>query len=88
MTYYDYMLATKWPGQSNAKKTLVIAPGFSGLKKGDLVKFPGSEGWETVLSSCTMSGHDDMLDMFRAAFGDAVRVTFSAAVKAVEFKDE
>lgn len=80
MKYFDYMLAT-----NGTKKTLVVAPGFTRLKTGDLVRYPGSDGWETVMSSCTMSGDDDMLDMFKAAFGEAIRVDAKAKVSAVDF---
>lgn len=83
MKYFDYMIAT-----DGINKTLVIAPGFTGLKTGDLVKYPGSDGWETVMYSCTMSGADDMLDVFTAAFGDAVRVDNGAKVTAMEWGED
>lgn len=67
MKYFDYVLAT-----DGTEKTLVICPGFSRLGTGDLVRFDGSDGWQTILSSCTMSGDDDMQEFFAAAFGNAV----------------
>ena len=80
MKYFDYILAT-----DGTEKTLVICPGFSRLVTGDLVRFSGSDGWQTVLSSCTMSGDDDMREFFAAAFGSAVQAEKIAKVSVADF---
>ena len=80
MKYWDYILAT-----DGEVKVLCLAPGFSRLKEGDMVKFPGSD-WFTVVETATLGKEDEAARLLLSIFGEAVSVTEIARVEKVDYE--